>query len=181
MSQGGPIRESSPRSGPRNYAYDHSKFLGEEEVRKVVAEGLHAVIVNPTGVIGPVDFAPSRMGTVFLDLAQRKLPALVNGTFDFVDVRDVCDGIVRAAAQGKPGDNYLLGGHHVSVKQLAEVAATATGVPRPRTTLPLGLAYLGLPFAALASKMSGARFHRGGGADTRARCLPCCNRPERRA
>jgi dihydroflavonol-4-reductase len=77
------IDESSPRStGGLLPAYDRSKAGGEFEVLRVVDRGLDAVIVNPTGVIGPRDEAPSRMGTVLLALWRRRLPAVVAGGFD---------------------------------------------------------------------------------------------------
>ena len=47
------------------------------------------MIVHPSGIIGPNDFEPSRMGRVFLDLYYRRLPSLIDGGFDWVDVRDV--------------------------------------------------------------------------------------------
>ncbi len=53
---------------------------------------LDAVIVHPTGVIGPHDDKPSRKERLLLDLHGRRLPALVPGGFDWVDVRDVAAG-----------------------------------------------------------------------------------------
>lgn len=51
---GGIVDESSPRSvRPGLPAYDRSKAAGEAELRRVVSRGLGAVVVNPTGVIGP--------------------------------------------------------------------------------------------------------------------------------
>ena len=75
-------------------AYDRSKAEGERRVRLVVEKGLDCVIVHPSAVIGRLDFAPSRMGRVFLDLYHRSMPALIDGGFDFVDVRDVTQGTI---------------------------------------------------------------------------------------
>ncbi|MCA9696930.1 MAG: NAD-dependent epimerase/dehydratase family protein, partial [Myxococcales bacterium] len=72
-------------------AYDRSKARSEAIVREA---GLDAVIVNPTGVLGPVDFGPSRMGKLICDLAGGRMPALLEGGFDFVDVRDVATGVL---------------------------------------------------------------------------------------
>ncbi len=144
-----PIDEAHPRPGPKAYAYDRSKAAGEERVRAEIAQGLDATIVNPTGIIGPGDHVPSRMGQVFLDLRDRKLPALVAGAFDFVDVRDVVASIVAASTKGDPGENHLLGGHHVTVRELAELAAQTMEVPAPRMTIPLWLATAAVPFAGV--------------------------------
>src|SRR5262249_13519207 len=50
---------------------------------------------QPDRVVGPVDEAPSRMGTVLLALWRRRLPAVVAGGFDWVDVRDVVAALLR--------------------------------------------------------------------------------------
>ena len=61
----------APATRPTTY---RSKADGEAAVRAVVARGLDAVIVNPTGVIGPYDFGPSRMGLTIKMLRSRKIP-----------------------------------------------------------------------------------------------------------
>jgi dihydroflavonol-4-reductase len=137
----GVITETTPRARADDLPpYDRSKAAGELEVRAAVARGLDAVITNPTGVIGPFDFAPSRMGAVFLALARRRLPALVAGGFDWVDVRDVAAGLIAAEQRGRTGENYLLGGRRLSVRDLARLAADATGVREPRAVVPLSIA-----------------------------------------
>jgi protein-S-isoprenylcysteine O-methyltransferase Ste14 len=65
-------------------------------IREAVAAGADIVTVNPTGIIGPYDFRPSRMGEVLLDLYHRRLPGLVAGGFDWVDVRDVAASTLAA-------------------------------------------------------------------------------------
>jgi dihydroflavonol-4-reductase len=140
------IDETSARATrPGLPAYDRSKAAGEAALQEVVKRGLDAVVVNPTGVIGPYDFAPSRMGHVFLALAQSRLPALVNGGFDWVDVRDVASALMTAEQRGRSGESYLLPGHHVSLPDLSSVAQDVTGVPGPTITLPIGLARLATP------------------------------------
>jgi dihydroflavonol-4-reductase len=140
------ITEASPRAVATHLpAYDRSKAAGEREVRAAVARGLDAVITNPTGVIGPFDFAPSRMGAVFLALARRRLPALVAGGFDWVDVRDVADGMIAAEQRGRTGENYVLGGRRLAVRELAQLATAATGVRVPRFDVPRAIASAAAP------------------------------------
>jgi dihydroflavonol-4-reductase len=98
------------------------------------------VITNLTGVLGPNDFTPSRMGAVFLALARRRIPALVAGGFDWVDVRDATAGMMAAEARGRTGENYLLAGHRHSIVALAALAEQATGVRAPRVAAPMWLA-----------------------------------------
>ncbi len=136
-------------------AYDRSKAQGEAEVRKAIAEGLDAVILHPSGVIGPFDHRPSRMGQVFLDLYHRKLPSLVDGGFDWVDARDVANTAIAAAERGRTGESYLVSGHWKSVGELADLAHRVTGVPPPRLTSPMWLARLGAPFMERWAELTG--------------------------
>jgi dihydroflavonol-4-reductase len=159
-----PIDESRPLvSSPGCGPYDLSKAEGERVVRRGIERGLDAVILNPTGVIGPYDYRVSRIGYVLLSLSRGRLPALVPGGFDWVDVRDVAAGAVRAAERATSGARYLLSGHWVSVRDLATTAEAITGVPAPRWTCPTGLARFGAPLATAYSRLVGQQpvFSRG--------------------
>jgi dihydroflavonol-4-reductase len=149
-----PFDEATTEARPRVRrgeapAYDVSKAEGEATVREAVAEGLDAVIVHPSGVLGPFDFKPSRMGHVLRKLYRRRLPALLGGGFDWVDARDVSAGMLAAAARGRTGESYLLTGHYHTIAQVAEVAERVTGVPRPRLVCPKWVAEVGAPFMDL--------------------------------
>jgi dihydroflavonol-4-reductase len=153
---GRPVDETTARCGGRRHAvYDRSKADGEAEVRRVVARGLDAVMVNPTGVIGPRDEAPSRMGSVLLALWRRRMPALVGGGFDWVDVRDVTAAMRSAAERGRTGESYLLPGHAASVRDLAELAHDCSGVRVARRVTPLWAVGLGAPAATLLARRTG--------------------------
>ena len=138
------------------HAYDRSKALGQLEILKGVDKGLDAVIVNPTGVIGPFDYKMSRMGSVVLDLYNKKMPALCDGGYNWVDVRDVCDGAIAAAEKGITGESYLLGGHWKSQKTIAEVVSTISGNKPPSLVLSsricLIASYFSVAWAALMRK-----------------------------
>lgn len=151
-----PIDETrAPAEGPRLPPYDRSKAAAEREVQAGVARGLDAVIVNPTAILGPYDFGPSPMGRVLLDLYHRRLPALVDGGFDWVDVRDVVAGALAAAERGRSGERYLLSGARKSVRELAALVEELTGVRAPRFVSPMWLARVGAPFATAAARMVG--------------------------
>lgn len=141
-----PIDETRARVQPGEApAYDCSKAAGEAEIRRLITKGLEAVIVHPSGIIGPFDFRPSRMGQVLLDLYQRKLPALVAGGFDWVDVRDVVAGAIAAMERGRCNESYILSGNWQSMADLASMAALVTGMAPPRFTSPPWLARAGAP------------------------------------
>ncbi|MHB9033506.1 MAG: NAD-dependent epimerase/dehydratase family protein [Anaerolineae bacterium] len=133
--------------------YDLSKAAGERIVRAAVNEGLDAVIINPTAIIGPYDYRPSHVGQVLIDLCQRHLPALVNAGFDWVDVRDVAEGSVRVAEKAPAGGIYLLSGHWHPFAYLAQLVQETTGVKLPKLTLPLWVANVGAPFTTAWAKL----------------------------
>ena len=150
------LDETKPRAeGPPCAPYDRSKYAGERALREVIANGLDATIVNPTGIIGPFDYIPSRTGRTFVDLSHGRILAMPTGGFDFVDVRDVADALVAAATHGRTGENYLLPGTFVSARRLAIAWSKQAGVAAPRFTLPMALVRLAVPFAALAAKLTG--------------------------
>jgi dihydroflavonol-4-reductase len=152
----GTVDEHSARaSTARHFAYDRSKHDGEQAVRDEIARGLDAVIVNPTGVIGPFDFAPSRMGRTLLDLYHRRVPASIRGGFDFVDVRDVVAGMLAAEAKGRSGENYILSGRYHTVDDIARAASAVTGRPPPRLSLPGWVVSPGIPVASLIGRLRG--------------------------
>ena len=143
--------------GPRHDAYDRSKATGEVEIRRGIDRGLDAVILNPTGVIGPFDGGPSHMGQFFLDLHRRRIPAQIAGGFDVVDVRDVVDAAVAAETQARCGENYLLSGGWHSVRNLALLSQQITGVPAPRLVFPMFLARVWAPFQVILDCSHGRR------------------------
>jgi dihydroflavonol-4-reductase len=152
--RGMPVDETWPRSDtPRHLAYDRSKAAGEQAVRHALGHGLDAVIVNPTGVLGPHDHGPSLMGRFFLALYRRELLALVDGGFDWVDARDVARGMLAAAEVGKTGTSYILSGHWCSMAELGRLAYAITKVPPPRWTVPLSVAAMAAPIAGAWARL----------------------------
>jgi len=151
----GPIRENGLRAvDPGLPAYDRSKAAGEDELRRFADRGLDAVIVNPSGIFGPVDPEPSRMGRMLLAMFRGRLPVSVTGAFDFVDVRDVAAALLSAAERGRTGENYLVGGHRASVTELGGLAAKVSGRRPPRMVVPLGPVRLA---AEIAVRVAGPR------------------------
>ncbi|UGT56533.1 NAD-dependent epimerase/dehydratase family protein [Nocardia asteroides] len=135
----GHIDETTVRSAdPGLPVYDRSKWAGEQELRTVIERGLDAVIVNPTGVYGPVDHPDrlSRLNSVAAEAMRGRTPVMIGGGFDLVDVRDVAHGLILAGEKGRTGENYLLGGYMTSLLDLCRMAAARTGAKGPRFAIP---------------------------------------------
>ncbi len=108
-------------------AYDRSKAAASLEVQKAAMEGLDAVIVCPTAVIGPYDFRPSEAGRGILYNLPPGVKFYVDGAYDFVDVRDAAHGFILAAEKGRSGETYILGGDRLTVREAAETIWEAAG------------------------------------------------------
>lgn len=141
MPHGLTVDETSPLAlnNPAG-AYDCSKAQGAKVVLQAVEAGLDAVIVYPTGIIGPFDYKRSEMGQTVLDFSRKKLHLLIDGAYDFVDVRDVAQGLILACAKGKRGEGYILSGARVGLTQLRDMVQEIVGVHSPALVLPFGFA-----------------------------------------
>jgi dihydroflavonol-4-reductase len=133
-------------AGSLGIAYVNSKHEAEAEVLRVAAQGLDAVIVNPTFVLGPGDRGGSSMGLVRRYLLRR-IPAYVNGGLNIVDVRDVAEGHLLADASGQSGERYILGGRNFTLQRLFSDFERISGVPAPVLKLPPQLAVGGARLA----------------------------------
>jgi len=122
--------------------YDLSKALASIEVLNAFSQGLDAILVCPTGVIGPYDYRRSEIGQIILDCLRRKPQLYVSGAYDFVDVRDVAQGLILAEERGNPGETYILSGEQISVHSLLDLIRQFTGQSFLRIRIPLRLAWL---------------------------------------
>ena len=134
--------------------YDRTKAEGTLAVLETVRKGLDAVIVFPTGVIGPYDFRDSEMGKTLLDFASKKWHFLVDGAYDFVDVRDVATGLINACHFGRRGETYILSGIQVKVKEIRRLVAEASGNFAPEIIIPFPIAFFFAYFTELFYRIS---------------------------
>jgi dihydroflavonol-4-reductase len=141
--------------GNIGHSYDMSKSAGEKIVFDAVGKGLDALVLSPTSVVGPYDFKPSLMGQLLIKLYNKKLPALVSGGYDWVDVRDIAFAAYNAIEKGVKGEKYLLSGSWDTVKNLAMLTEKVTGVKAPKLICPNWLAKAGIPILNMADRIKG--------------------------
>lgn len=114
-------------------AYGKTKAEACAEVQRAARAGeVDAVLVLPTGVVGPLDSRLSEVGQLLLDLETGRLPFLLAGGHDWIDVRDVARGTVLAAERGRCGEAYLLGSERLTLVDIAQVVAEETGARVPK-------------------------------------------------
>ncbi|MGB1206294.1 MAG: SDR family oxidoreductase [Chitinophagales bacterium] len=111
--------------------YGKTKAAAINEVIKATKNGLNAVVVCPSGVIGPHDYMPSLVGQSFIDFMRGKLPAYIRGAYNFVDVRDVAAGHILAYEKGKVGEVYMLSGDVLHYDEVMRLLARESGKKIP--------------------------------------------------
>ncbi len=144
------------RFDPENPAgpYDRTKAEASILVQQAAADGIDAVIVCPTGVVGPYDYRHSEMGELILSWMRKPVNFLVKGAFDFVDVRDVARGHILARDRGKSGETYILGGERIELKLLHGLVQKVTGKKKKPITFPLPIVLVVAPIAELYYKIT---------------------------
>jgi dihydroflavonol-4-reductase len=123
--------------GASHPAYATSKYLGELEVWRGAAEGLAAVIVNPSVVLGPGDW--HRSSTRLLRYAYDEHRFYTKGLLNFVDVRDVVAHLLRLTLElpvGPTTERYILNGGAYPLGDFLRAAATAFGRRPPTVAVP---------------------------------------------
>lgn len=148
------LDEFRPLVTNQGFAYDMSKATGERTVMEAVKKGLPAIVLSPTAIIGPRDPQPSLIGNAVIDIYNHKIPSLVPGGYDWVDVRDVVDAAISAIDKGRVGEKYLLSGHWHSLKEFSALIQEHSGRKTVSMVLPMWIAKVGLPFITVFSKMS---------------------------
>jgi len=117
-------------------AYKKSKVAAERAVEGMVAQGLPAVIVSPSTPIGPRDIRPTPTGRIILEAANGRIPVYVQTGLNLVHVDSVAEGHVLALTKGRIGENYILGGHNVMLKEMLAEIARLMGRKPPNVSLP---------------------------------------------
>lgn len=134
--------------------YASTKHQAEALVRAAVAEGLPAVIANPTYMLGPLDRRPSS-GRLIVEIVRGRIPGTTDGINNFVDVRDVARGILGVHDRGRIGERYILGGEELTYRAIVERVAREAGVRAPRHRAPRWLAMLGGRLGDLQEALTG--------------------------
>lgn len=119
--------------------YVLSKYVSELEALSFRGPDLDVVAVNPAFPFGANDSGPTPTGKLVKDTLEGRLPFVVEGGFNAVDVRDVAEGHLLGAMFGESGRRYILGGHNVGYREFSERVAALAGTRPPRFTAPTAL------------------------------------------
>lgn len=128
--------------------YAKSKAAAAQIVMDYAKAGLNVSIVHPSGIIGPGDTqSRNHMIRTIQAMAEGKISVGLQGGYDFVDSRDVADGILRCEERGRPGECYILNGHYIGVLELVNTVRRLQGKATTRLEAPHAVAKMIAPAA----------------------------------
>ena len=123
------INEETPwLDGPENSNYAISKYNSELEVWRGIEEGLNAVIVNPTIILGPGEW--KKGSSVIFHQVWKGMPFYTTGTNGFVDVRDVANVMIQLMESKVTSKRFILGSENIPFKQTFDYIAVAMGTKK---------------------------------------------------
>ena len=129
-------------------SFDENKVLGCYSKSKALAtklvlsykDLLDVVVVHPSGILGPNDYAKGETTRVLIDIINGKMKAGINGSFNLCDVRDLANGAILALKNGKSGECYILANDMVSFKKFAKmISKEAKNNKKVKLFLPIWL------------------------------------------
>jgi dihydroflavonol-4-reductase len=139
------LNESRDFVSDKAYDYDKSKRDGQLIARNYFEAGLPIIVVNPTAVFGPPNYAKCKQNNAFISMSKRRIPFVFKGGYNWVDVRDIANSVCNALTQGELGESYILGGNYYTLKDLSRVVAKVSNKRIPCFEVPIGLVKSFLP------------------------------------
>ena len=131
--------------------FDEEKVLGCYSKSKALAtklvlsykDKLDVVVVHPSGILGPNDYAKGETTRVLIDIINGKMKAGINGSFNLCDVRDLANGAILALKNGRRGECYILANDEVSFKKFAKmISKEAKNNKKVKLFLPIWISNL---------------------------------------
>lgn len=133
--------------------YSKSKVLASNYVLDQASDDFKVIIVNPSAIMGPNDPFDAPINNAIKKAINNKLPAIVKGGYNIVDVRDVAEGIYQLIDKGMNKQSYLLVGEYISVKDLMHLSSQIAGSKKVKFIVPHWIIKLISPFIEIYSKM----------------------------
>jgi dihydroflavonol-4-reductase len=147
--------DSAFRLGLTGDAYAISKNAAHEVAVRAAAEGQDVVIAAPCGPLGPGDVAPTPTGKLLIACLSLPVVTVTDTITNFVDVRDVALGHLRAYERGRAGDVYLLGHRDLRLAELAKIALRSLGRDRRVIEVPRAVAHVAGHVALAIARLTG--------------------------
>jgi dihydroflavonol-4-reductase len=156
-SNGTVLDETSSALTPAS-KYHSAKWHSEQLALEFSQQaGLPLVVVNPSPIVGPLDFRVTPSNSPIQQCLERGLPAFFRGGLTVAHVQDVARGHVLAMEKGMTGQRYILGGDHITIRDYFALISDLCGRRPPFIYLPTWIMLVvGFGFS-LRSKMNCSR------------------------
>ncbi len=143
-----------PKDSYTSY-YEQTKVEAHGVAKRLIAESLPCVIVQPGGVYGPKDH--SAIGKQMSDFVRGRLPALAfpDVGMNMVHVEDVAAGVLLALDRGTAGESYVLGGEMTTMRGLMVALGEVVDKPPPRFNVPTPMVKALAPIGPVVGKVMG--------------------------
>ena len=138
-----------------NSDYAVSKYLSEMEVWRAIAEGLDALIINPSMILG-AGFWENGTGEIF-SRVYKGLPFYPTGTNGYVDVRDVAKMTVMLMESEITGERFICSDASIKHQQILSNIAGAMGKSPPSIRISKAMIRILSVFIDIFSWLSGGR------------------------
>ncbi len=138
----------------KNSVYSQSKYAAECEIWRGIAEGLQAVIVNPSVILGP-GFWQDNSG--LLRLVYQGLKYYTRGVNGYVDVRDVSRAMLELMDQQVFGERFIVSTENLSYQQVFTLMAKYLEKPAPSMHIPPALSQIAWRIEAIRSFLTGSK------------------------
>ncbi len=143
------------KTSAKNSVYSTTKYEAEKEVWRGVAEGLDAVIVNPSIVVGPGNW--SQGSPQVFQTMWKGLKFYTTGVNGFIDVNDVAKAMMLLMDGNATGERFILSTENVPYKQFFEWMAMVMGKPAPKYKAGPLLSSIGSEVLKLKGYLTGKR------------------------
>jgi dihydroflavonol-4-reductase len=120
----------------KNSVYSQTKQAAEQEVWRGMAEGLKALIVNPSVILGP-GYWQDNSG--LFRLVYEGLKYFTRGVNGYVDARDVARAMIELTEGGHFGERFIVSSENLSYQQLFSMMAKYLNKPAPSVDVPPAL------------------------------------------
>jgi len=124
--------EQSSATGYHAAKWEAERFVIEFTRRS----GLPIIIVNPSAVVGSLDYRVTPSTAPIQRCIDRGLPFAFPGGITIAHAADVAVGHVQAMEHGIPGERYILGGERLTIPNYFALISQICGRQPPRLVLP---------------------------------------------
>lgn len=135
--------------------YGRTKALADKIVLDA-SKNIDVSIIMFASVLGPGDYTNGHMQQMFIDYIEGRLPASIKGGYNDFDIRDVADVLPNIIEKSRAGECYIFAHEPNTINDSLNVIAKKLN-KKKLITLPIWIAYLGVPIFSIISKISGKR------------------------